>query len=56
MNCDHIKKWLTENFTAAGIEPPVEIAAHLEQCPDCRAYAESLAALSAGLAPVAEMS
>jgi predicted anti-sigma-YlaC factor YlaD len=56
MNCDYIKEWLTDNFTVAKIDPPDEIAAHLQQCPDCRAYAESLAALSAGLAPAAEMS
>lgn len=56
MNCDHIKEWLTENFTAAGIEPTGEVAAHLEQCPECRAYAEELAALSSELAPLADIS
>lgn len=56
MNCDHVKEWLTDNFTVSGIEPAGEIAAHLEQCAECRKYAESLAALSAGLSPVAELS
>jgi len=56
MNCNHVKEWLTDNFTAAGVEATGEIAGHLDRCADCRAYAEELAALSAGLSPLADLS
>ncbi len=56
MNCEQVKSWLTDNFTVTGIEATSEIAAHLDQCADCRAYAGELAALSAELTPLADIS
>jgi predicted anti-sigma-YlaC factor YlaD len=56
MNCEQVKNWLTDNFTVGGMETTGEIAAHLDECADCRAYAEELAALSAELAPLTDIS
>ncbi len=55
MKCDHVKEWLTENFTVAGTPPAGDIAAHLDECAECRAYAEKLASLSADLSPLTEI-
>jgi predicted anti-sigma-YlaC factor YlaD len=56
MNCRDIKEWLTDNFTATPLETTDEIAAHLDECPDCKAYFEGLLSLSAAIAPLADIS
>jgi hypothetical protein len=56
MNCREVKEWLMDNLTAAGLETGGEVAAHLDECADCRSFYRELAALSMKLAPLAEIS
>jgi hypothetical protein len=56
MNCTTVKEWLTEHLTAAGIEPTIEIARHLDTCDDCRRYYEDLVSVSETLLPLAGIS
>jgi hypothetical protein len=45
MNCETIEQWLRKDLDGAA-EPSVEVAAHLERCPTCRAEARRLKALA----------
>lgn len=45
MNCNDIQQWLRRDLDGRA-EPSVEVAAHVERCPACRAEAERLKALA----------
>lgn len=56
MKCHEAKEWLTDNFTSGRTETADEIAAHLDECADCRAYYEELLSISAALSPLEDIS
>lgn len=55
MKCREIQDNLNQMFTAGGLELSQDMHAHLEACPDCREYYQSLVTLNQALAPLSEI-